>query len=98
MGASVVDKNTPENSKSRSNSISIPHLDPSAFTQVTPSINATVASAAKAGAPNSSASHGSSETDLPPIEPFVPTETTNTKVEVDSFDFTRKHRRGETDG
>ena len=65
--------------------MSIPHRDPSALTQAAPSINATMASAADAGAPISSAYYSSFETDLPPIEPFVSTETTCTKVEATSF-------------
>ena len=72
--------------KSRSKSMSIPHRDPSSINQATPSINATMASAEDAGAPDSSASQSSSETNLPPIEPFVSTETTDTKVEVGSFE------------
>ena len=47
--------------------------------------NTTVASAADAGVPNFSASHSSYETNLPPIEPFVSTELTDTKVEATSF-------------
>ena len=72
--------------KSNSKSMSIPHRDPSALTQVTPSINATMASAADAGAPDSSASQSPFETSLPFIKPVVLTETTNTKVEVASFE------------
>ena len=68
--------------------------------------NTTVASAADAGVPNFSASHSSYETNLPPIEPFVSTETTDTKVEATSFGtcyfpenvFTRKHRKGGSEG
>ena len=66
--------------------MSFPHLDPSALTQVTPSINTTMASAAEARAPNSSASHRPSWTNSPPIEAFASTKTTNTKVKVDSFE------------
>ena len=72
--------------KSRSNSISISHLDTSALIQVTSSINATMASAADAAALDSSASQSSCEANLPPIESFVSTETTNTKVEAVSFE------------
>ena len=54
--------------------MSIPHLDLSALTQVTPSINATVASAADAVAPDSSASQSPFETNLPFIKPCVSTE------------------------
>ena len=65
--------------------MSIPHLDLSALTQVTPSINATVASAADAVAPDSSASQSPFETNLPFINPCVPTEKkTNNTVEVAS--------------
>ena len=71
--------------KSRSISMSIPHLDPSALAQVILSISATMASAANAGAPNSSGSHSSFETNLPPTELFVSTETTDTEVEATSF-------------
>ena len=57
------------------------------------SINATIASGAGAGAPNSSACHSSFETNLSPIEPFVSTETTDNKVDATSFGacvFSRK--------
>ena len=60
--------------KSNSKLMSIPHLDLSALTQVTPSINATVASAADAVAPDSSASQSPFETNLPFIKPCVSTE------------------------
>ena len=45
-----------------------------------------MASAAYARALNYSAYHSPSGTNLPPIEPLASTETTNTKVEVDSFE------------
>ena len=51
----------------------------------TPSINTSMASTADARAPNSSASRSSFETNLPSIESFVSTETTETKVEITSF-------------
>ena len=66
--------------KSISKSMPIPHLNPSAPTQVTPLINATIASAADAGTPNFSASQSSFQTNLLSNEPFVSTETTDTKV------------------
>ena len=58
--------------------MSIPHLGLSALTQVTPSINATVASAADAVAPDSSASQSPFETNLPFIKPRVSTEKKRT--------------------
>ena len=49
--------------------------------KVIPSINATKTSAAGARASYSSASQSSFETNLPPIEPSVSTETTDTRKE-----------------
>ena len=66
--------------------MSIPHLDLSALTQVTPSINATVASAADAVAPDSSASQSPFETNLPFIKPCVLTKKSNITVEVASYE------------
>ena len=51
--------------KSNSISMSSPHLGPSALTQVIPSINTTIASAADSGASNPSASQSIFQKNLP---------------------------------
>ena len=58
-----------------SKSMSLPHLDPSALTQVTPPSNIKIASAADTGALNSSALPSFFETNLPSIKTFVSTES-----------------------
>ena len=65
--------------------MSISHRDPSTLTQVTLTIDTTIASAADTWPLNSSAFRSFFETNLLSIKPFVSTETTDTKVEATSF-------------